>query len=255
MKGVPRSPESTEFDELGITVDRRADVPLGVQLAWALRSRIRDGRLRPGQRLPGLRDLAEALGVNVNTVRSVYQRLEQEELIDSQQGSGTFVASTLKLPSAVGTIAANAAREAQETGVDPREVAAALYVAPESPVHPTGEMAVRRRRLRSQIAALEQTLADIQAKYPGLDSTPAEAPHIRGPRLLDVPDLEAIQTKLLRRLVSLQGAIDELSSQGPVIDQGPEEKSKPQREPAQSRAHVPKAPKARGKARPATAGA
>ena len=53
----------------------------------ALRSRF----ARPGQRLPGLRELAEATGVNANTVRAVYQRLEQDGLITSLQGSGTFV--------------------------------------------------------------------------------------------------------------------------------------------------------------------
>ena len=116
------------FDDLAI--DRDAEVPIGVQLAWAMRSRIGDGRFKPGQQLPGLRELAEVIGVNVNTVRAVYQRLEQEGLIDSRQGSGTFVASRPRRPSAVAAIAADAARAAHETGVEPREVAAALYVSP-----------------------------------------------------------------------------------------------------------------------------
>ncbi|MDQ6810597.1 MAG: GntR family transcriptional regulator, partial [Actinomycetota bacterium] len=102
------------FDDL--TIDRDADVPIGVQLAWALRSRIGDGRLEPNQRLPGLRELADTTGVNVNTVRAVYQRLEQDGLINSQQGSGTFVAAAPRSPYAVGAIAANAAREALATG-------------------------------------------------------------------------------------------------------------------------------------------
>ena len=66
---------------LGIAIDRDADVPIGVQLGWVIRARIGDGTLRPGQRLPGLRDLAEAAGVNINTVRAVYQRLEHEGLV------------------------------------------------------------------------------------------------------------------------------------------------------------------------------
>ena len=73
------------------SIDRDAEVPIGVQLAWALRARIHDGTFKPGQRLPALRDLADVTGVNVNTVRAVYQRLDQEGLIDSQHGSGTFV--------------------------------------------------------------------------------------------------------------------------------------------------------------------
>ncbi len=107
-----------ELDNLAI--DRDAEVPIGVQLAWALRSRIADGRFKPGQRLPGLRDLAEGIGVNVNTVRAVYQRLEGEGLIDSQQGVGTFVSSGRRTGFAGRGIAADAAREAEANGVDPR---------------------------------------------------------------------------------------------------------------------------------------
>jgi DNA-binding transcriptional regulator YhcF (GntR family) len=238
-----QSPESVEIGDLGITVDRRADVPLGVQLTWALRSRIRDGRLKAGQRLPGLRDLADALGVNANTVRSVYQRLEQEEVLESQQGSGTFVTPTAKLPSAVGTIAANAAREAHETGVDPREVAAALYVAPESLSSPADEVATRRRQLRSQIAALEQALTEIQAKYPGLVPASDEPPASKGPRLLDASELEQIQARLLRRLASLQAAIDGLADEDDVV---------PRTRKSPARSHPGKAS---AKTRPATAGA
>src|SRR5271155_4194116 len=117
--------ETVELAFDGLAIDREAEVPIGVQLAWALRSRVGDGRFKPGQQLPGLRDLAEMIGVNVNTVRAVYQRLEQEGLLDSRQGSGTFVASTPPRPSAIATIAADAARAAHETGGEPREGAAA----------------------------------------------------------------------------------------------------------------------------------
>jgi len=104
-----------------IAIDRAGEIPIGVQLAWALRARIGDGRLAPGERLPGLRELAEALGINANTARSVYQRLEQEGLIDSRQGMGTFVAHAHPEPSAVGQIVADAALQARRTGVDPRQ--------------------------------------------------------------------------------------------------------------------------------------
>src|SRR5580704_4960727 len=150
---------------LDISVDRDAEIPIGVQLAWALRSRIRDGRFQPGQRLPGLREVAEATGVNVNTARTVYQRLEQEGLIDSQQGSGTFVAAVPQQLSTVTAIAAGAAREAHDTGVDPREVAAALYVSPAATRQPGDDEAERRRALRGQIASLERTLGEIEAKH------------------------------------------------------------------------------------------
>jgi DNA-binding transcriptional regulator YhcF (GntR family) len=208
---------------LGISVDRNAEIPIGVQLAWALRSRIRDGRFQPGQRLPGLREVAEATAVNVNTVRSVYQRLEQEGLIDSQQGSGTFVASTPRQLSTVATIAADAAREALQTGVDPREVAAALYVSPgaspsataargEAPPSPDGA-AERRRALRGQIAALERTLGEIEAKHPGVAPARAATRSGIGPTLLDAEELEQVRTMLVRRLAVVQAAIDGLAGE------------------------------------------
>jgi DNA-binding GntR family transcriptional regulator len=42
--------------------------------------------------MPSVRELAESAGVNVNTVRSVYARLEAEGLVRSEHGRGTFVA-------------------------------------------------------------------------------------------------------------------------------------------------------------------
>ena len=100
------------MDDFKFSIDRDADVPVGVQLGWALCAHIRDGRFEPGQQLPTLRELAQATGLNVNTVRAVYQRLEQKGLIDSRQGSGTFVAGAQDGSSPVARIAARTTQEA-----------------------------------------------------------------------------------------------------------------------------------------------
>jgi DNA-binding transcriptional regulator YhcF (GntR family) len=247
--------------DLDIAVDRDAEIPIGVQLAWALRSRIRDGRFEPGQRLPGLREVAEATGVNVNTVRSVYQRLEHERLIDSQQGSGTFVASTPQRPSTVASIAADAAREAHETGVDPREIAAALYVSPGAPPRPTDDAAARRRALREQIAVLERTLAEIEAKHPGV--APASAPARRGigPTLLDADELEQVRATLVRRLATVQAAIDGLGGEqgaakhAGVAEKQPRQQRQPHAKQPQAKQGSRRAPRARPPMRPAPEGA
>jgi GntR family transcriptional regulator len=76
-----------------LRVDRTSEVPLGTQLAWKLRSLMATGELAPDDRLPSVRDLANAADVNVNTVRTVYGRLEREGIIRSEQGRGTFVAA------------------------------------------------------------------------------------------------------------------------------------------------------------------
>jgi len=198
--------------DLEITIDRDAEIPIGVQLAWVLRTRIRDGRLGPNERLPGLRELAATTGVNVNTVRAVYQRLEHEGLIDSQQGSGTFVGSAPRRASSVTTIAADAARVAMQTGVDPREVAAALYVSPGSSSAAADHSSERRRALRDQIAGLERTLIELEANHPGLVHGAAPTHAAAAPALLDAAALERVRTTLVRRLSAVQAAIDRLGA-------------------------------------------
>ncbi len=162
--------------------------------------------------------MAEATGLNVNTVRAVYRRLEQRGLIDSQQGSGTFVVGAPSGAAALSSIAANAAMEARETGLDPRDVAAALYVAPEhaarSPsgaggVEPERSPAARRRALRDQIATLERTLAELEAEHPGVAPAPARARRGTGPALLTVDELARVRAALIRRLTVVQAALDE----------------------------------------------
>jgi GntR family transcriptional regulator len=80
--------------KLDLAVDRGAGVPLGSQVAARIRAALSEGALGPGDRLPSVRALAEAAGVNVNTARSVYARLESEGIVRSEQGRGTFVSGS-----------------------------------------------------------------------------------------------------------------------------------------------------------------
>jgi DNA-binding transcriptional regulator YhcF (GntR family) len=238
-----------------LAVDRDAEVPIGVQLAWAIRTRIDEGTLSAGERLPGLRDLAAALGINANTVRAVYARLEQEGLLDSRQGSGTFVAAGEEAKSRASSIAARAAREAIEAGVDPREVATALYVQGASP-DVAREQAGRRNALRTQITALEQALGEMEAEHPTIarrarqehPTTPANS---KSARLPSAAELEQVKSSLLRRLSAMQASIDALQQPDPpVADDRSAKRSKP----------APAAPRKAGSrgaktSRPAPAGA
>jgi DNA-binding transcriptional regulator YhcF (GntR family) len=277
-----------EFEDLKI--DRAGEIPIGVQLAWGLRARIGDGRLAPGQRLPGLRELAEMLGINANTARTVYQRLEQEGLIDSRQGTGTFVARVAQEPSAVGQIAADAARQALRTGVDPREVAAALYVTPErgantaqSAVLPEGhtlansettnppflrtnssghmhagkQASERRRELRAQIAALEQALSEIQANHPGLIPAPNRPARHAGPRLLGVEELETVRMELVHRIAAAEPLLQASSTETPraakAVKQSANDTVPAVAAPEQEKLAPSRAPRARPRTRPSTA--
>jgi DNA-binding transcriptional regulator YhcF (GntR family) len=66
--------------------------PLHLQLKYQIASQIRSGAVPSGTRLPPVRRLADALGLNRNTVLKVYAGLEQAGLVVTRVGSGTFVA-------------------------------------------------------------------------------------------------------------------------------------------------------------------
>lgn len=65
--------------------------PLYEQFADVIRVEIAIGRLRPGDRMPSVRDLAGVWRVNPNTVMRTYRDLEQAKFITTQRGQGTFV--------------------------------------------------------------------------------------------------------------------------------------------------------------------
>jgi DNA-binding FadR family transcriptional regulator len=67
----------------------RATLPSAI--AERLRRRIADGSLRPGQRLPGHRELAEQFSVSVGSLREAISMLVGDGLIETRPGRGTFV--------------------------------------------------------------------------------------------------------------------------------------------------------------------
>src|SRR6202043_355289 len=76
------------------------------------------------------------------------------------------------------------------------------------PAHATNAEAERRRLLRSQIASLELALGQIEAEHPGV-APRGEARPGAGPTLLGAEELEQVRTQLVRRLATVQAAIDE----------------------------------------------
>jgi LacI family transcriptional regulator, repressor for deo operon, udp, cdd, tsx, nupC, and nupG len=72
-------------------LDPRSDVGIAAQIRTRIAFLIADGELEPGHRLPPVRDLARQLGVNVNTVRSAYTKLDADGLVRTRHGVGTVV--------------------------------------------------------------------------------------------------------------------------------------------------------------------
>ena len=67
--------------------------PIYRQLIDQIRHAIAQGRLKPEERLPSVRQLSRELVVNPNTVARAYTELEREGTLITQQGRGVFVAS------------------------------------------------------------------------------------------------------------------------------------------------------------------
>jgi DNA-binding transcriptional regulator YhcF (GntR family) len=157
---------------LGLQVDRDGDIPVGTQLAWQIQALITEGRLGSGEQLPSVRRLAEATGVNVNTIRSVYERLEGEGFIRTEHGRGSFVADNVPR-------------------LDSRAAAVRVY-------------ASDRVGLREQISALEAELATRGT------IAPASGARRTGPRVLSTEELAEVRDELIARLEQLDEMRDDL---------------------------------------------
>jgi DNA-binding transcriptional MocR family regulator len=156
---------------------------------------VADGTLRAGDRLPSVRELAEAAGVNVKTARAVYGRLESEGLVHSEHGRGTFVAA----------------------GGRRRQAAAA-----------------ERRELRRQIAELEAELVRRAPRRSESDpfSTPAPA---AGARLATTEELAGIRDDLVRQLRELDVARAEVLQRLAELDSAEAREPAPAAVPDQER--------------------
>jgi GntR family transcriptional regulator len=72
-------------------IDPTDPLPLYAQLERSIRVSIATGRLRPGDQLPTVRQLAVGLRINANTVAKVYGELERARVLEARRGVGTFV--------------------------------------------------------------------------------------------------------------------------------------------------------------------
>lgn len=79
----------------GFRLDAGSGVPVYRQIIDMVFSGIATGSLRPGDQLPTVRQLAVDLEINPNTVIRAYRELELRGVLDTQQGSGTFIAEKI----------------------------------------------------------------------------------------------------------------------------------------------------------------
>ncbi|HEY5018743.1 MAG TPA: GntR family transcriptional regulator, partial [Streptosporangiaceae bacterium] len=80
-------------------IEDGSDVPIYRQLVQQVRRDVMLGRLRPGDQLPSVKDVVDALSVNPNTVVKAFGELEHQGVLVRRQGVGTFVAAAPPLAS------------------------------------------------------------------------------------------------------------------------------------------------------------
>ena len=75
----------------GIRLDSTSSAPPYEQIRSHVAEQVASGTLKPGDRLPTVRRLAEDLGVATNTVARAYRELEQSGVIETRGRAGSFV--------------------------------------------------------------------------------------------------------------------------------------------------------------------
>ena len=74
-----------------LRVEPKSDVPLYRQIMSAIQARIAAGRLKVGDRLPAVRELAVDLRINPNTVARAYRELDRLGIVRTRGAAGSFV--------------------------------------------------------------------------------------------------------------------------------------------------------------------
>lgn len=74
-----------------MTMDFAKDRPIYLQLVESISGDVIKGILKPGDKLPSVREYALDTGVNVNTIQRVYKELELMALTETKRGQGTFI--------------------------------------------------------------------------------------------------------------------------------------------------------------------
>jgi DNA-binding transcriptional regulator YhcF (GntR family) len=185
---------------MDLRVDRSSPLPLGAQLEGHLRRAIEGGELGPGDQLPSLRHVAAEAGVNVNTVRAMYTRLEAAGVVITEQGRGTFAA-------------APSARVRRELRKQIERLEAELVRLP--PPHPgggttglpsgggagllsTADLAAIRDELLQRLHTLDAARAEVVKRLERLEDT--EAPSAPAPAASPTPARHSSPTRIGARV-------------------------------------------------------
>src|ERR1700683_4668737 len=88
MKPLIHNPAAT----FSFQLNAHSGVPLFRQLIDQVQGALAAGRLKAGDQLPTIRQVAVDLAINPNTVTRAYREMEIRGILETQQGTGTFIA-------------------------------------------------------------------------------------------------------------------------------------------------------------------
>jgi GntR family transcriptional regulator len=121
---------------MNLKVDMHSRVPIYTQIRERIKHMVATGELKPGDQLPTVRQLAQDLRVNLNTVARSYTLLNEDGVISTQQGRGTYVrerpderALSRMRAEKLNTLATHTVIEAFSLGYKPDEIRAAFNTA------------------------------------------------------------------------------------------------------------------------------
>lgn len=110
-------------------LDFRGHIPIYVQIVEHVRRMIAAEVLKPGDQLPTVRQLAADLRVNFNTIARAYRMLDEDGVISTQQGRGTFVLEPLPperatrlRKAALEELTKTFLQDAEHLGFEPKEI-------------------------------------------------------------------------------------------------------------------------------------
>src|SRR5580692_2861986 len=92
MKRTSQTGEIGEVQAFAFRLDEHSGVPVYRQLIDQVQAAIASGALTVGVQLPTVRQVAVDLAINPNTVLRAYREMEIRGLLDTEQGTGTFIA-------------------------------------------------------------------------------------------------------------------------------------------------------------------
>jgi len=116
-----------------VTINTRVNAPIYKQIVEQIKQQVAGNQLKPGEKLPTVRDLALTLGINPATVARAYQELEQENILGASRRRGTIVLGESENPqrlplrqSRLANTIYNLLLEALSQGFNPDEIEAAF---------------------------------------------------------------------------------------------------------------------------------